>query len=275
MKINNLCISGASISRCPWITWVDFLINALKPKEITNHACKGAGNDYIFNSGMHAVHGKESPFLAVMLTNFDKYDMWVSGEKCQGLKNEKHPPHWIDGTVAVDQGFWCTGSHFPLIKKTYHDEFFDIGHNSSLNIQQALSLSKYCEHYKIPCMILFDSPLLQVSESHINNICKNNSSWSEDLDILQLPTVSPLIKILETIVVDTRGLLGFCIDNNLPWYNKLYGPHPPSSSHLAYYQSVIKPWLEKNFPNLVIHELDPEFSVMSEWMTNKWKKEAF
>lgn len=275
MKIDNFCVSGASISKCPWITWVDFMIKALDPEQIINHTCKGAGNDYIITSGLHAVHQRTSPFLVIMLTNFDKFDMWVSGEKCQTLRNEKHPPTWIDGTPAIDKGFWCTGSHFPLSKKLYQDEFFDLGHNATLNIHQILSLHKYCECYQIPCVILFDSPILQISESRINDIVKKNSTWIEDLNLQQIIMIKPLLSIVEQIVVDTRGLIGFCQDNNLPWHNHRYGPHPPSTSHLAYFQTVIKPWLEKNFPDLVLNDIGPDFEKISEWMTDKWKKMAF
>jgi hypothetical protein len=275
MKINNFCISGASISRCPWITWIDFISEALDVSNITNYSCKGAGNDYILTSGIHAVKDKDFPFLAVMLTNFDKFDMWVANEKCQALKNEKHPPHWIDGTLAVDKGFWCTGSHFPLSKELYKNEFFDLGHNATINMQQILALSKYCEYHQIPGLILFDSPVLTISETQINKICKTSSAWIEDLDLTQVDTTNPLIAIIEDIVVDTRGLIGFCVDNDLPWYNNKYGPHPPSDSHLAYYQTVIKPWLENKFPGLLLKDISSEFVKLSLWMTKKWKNQSF
>jgi len=122
-----LCISGASISRCPWLTWVDLLKMCLHPQSVIDHSCKGAGNQFIIRSAIHALQRKsQQKFLAVMLTNFDKYDMWVRDEKCIGLQAEKHPPHWIDGSLAINKGYWCTGSHFPLIKDQYKEHFFDL-----------------------------------------------------------------------------------------------------------------------------------------------------
>jgi hypothetical protein len=103
--ITNLCISGASISRCPWITWVDCLIELLDPVSVTNYSCKGAGNQYITRSAINSVQKTKNPtLLGVMFTNFDKYDMWVQDDVCQKLKGEKHLPRWIDGTPAHVRG---------------------------------------------------------------------------------------------------------------------------------------------------------------------------
>jgi hypothetical protein len=108
------------------LTWVDCFIELFDLDSIVNYSCKGAGNQYITRSAINSLQKTTtSTLLTVMFTNFDKYDMWVQGKECQDLKREKHPPRWIDGSPATTQGFWCTGSHFPLIKETYQNNFFN------------------------------------------------------------------------------------------------------------------------------------------------------
>lgn len=275
MPVHDLCISGASISRCPWLTWVDCLIETLRPVRVTNHSCKGAGNQYIISSALHALHNKpDNKFLAIMLTNFDKYDMWVSGQQCQDLQGEKHPPHWINGQPALDQGFWCTGSHFPLIKQHYQEHFFNIDLSAAQDLNQTLGLIKYCQEFDIPCLVMFDSPAMSYSEQQINRWYRYQEIPTP-LMIKQSLLVQPAWSVLKSHLVDESGLIGFCMDNNLPWYNSVYGPHPPSISHYHYFQQQVLPWIRSHYPWVELQNLDEVFVSMIDRMTDKWQKNAF
>jgi len=273
--ITNLCISGASISRCPWITWVDCLIELLDPVSVTNYSCKGAGNQYITRSAINSVQKTKNPtLLGVMFTNFDKYDMWVQDDVCQKLKGEKHLPRWIDGTPAADQGFWCTGSHFPLVKEIYQDNFFNLELTATQDLTQILGLVKYCSDLNIPTVIMFDSPVFDYTECQLNNWGKKNHI-PELINISQSALVNPMFKSLLPYVVDTQGLIGFCIENNLPWHSDTYGPHPPSIAHFLYFQQKILPWVRSTYPEITIKDLSDTFESMIHLMTDKWKKNAF
>lgn len=273
--IHNLCISGASISKCPWLTWVDCLIESLRPSAVTNHSCKGAGNQFIISSAFHAVNDSVSnKFLAIMLTNFDKYDMWVADNVCQELHGEKHPPQWINGQPAKHEGFWCTGSHFPLKKEIYRENFFNLGLAASQNLTQALGLVKYCQDKNIPVLVLFDSPILKYTESQINDFCQHQKMLhSHNLE--RNPLVAPAWSVLQSYIPDDQGLIGFCLEHDLPWTSELYGPHPPSVSHVKYFQQKVVPWIHKNYPHVKLRDLDIAFIKMTDRMTIKWQKKEF
>lgn len=271
----DLCVSGASISRCPWATWVDFLKDALLPNSVIDHSCKGAGNHYIVRSAIHGLQSQSNRmFLALMLTNFDKYDMWVRDEKCKTLQIEKHPPHWIDGTRATQQGFWCTGSHFPLIKEVYHQNFFDLEISAAQDLTNLLGLIKFCEDKAVPFLIMFDSPVFANTEYQINDWCKKQSPLT-DRGLTESVIVKPLIDALAPYILDKQGLIGFCIDQGLPWYNSKYGPHPPSISHYLYFQEKILPWITDHYPNLKLKPIEKSWLLTAEKMTTRWTKNGF
>jgi hypothetical protein len=273
--IHNLCISGASISKCPWLTWVDCLVESLRPFTVTNHSCKGAGNQFIISSAFHAVNDSDNnKFLAIMLTNFDKYDMWVEDNACQELHGEKHPPHWINGQVAKHEGFWCTGSHFPLKKEIYQKNFFNLGLTASQNLIQTLGLVKYCQDKNIPFIMMFDSPILKYTESQINDFCKHQKILHAH-SLEQNPLVAPAWSVLQSYMLDVQGLIGFCMEHDLPWTSELYGPHPPSISHLKYFQQTVVPWIYKRYPHIELRDLDADFLKMADRMTIKWQKKEF
>ena len=92
MNVSNLGITGASISRCPWLTWVDYLQEDLGHPNTINYAAKGAGNQFILQSASHLGTGVQNSLIAFMLTNFDKHDLWVQGSELDKLRYEKHQP---------------------------------------------------------------------------------------------------------------------------------------------------------------------------------------
>jgi hypothetical protein len=209
-----------------------------------------------------------------MLTNFDKYDMWVRGATCQELQHEKHAPHWIDGTQSSQQGFWCTGSHFPLIKQVYQENFFDIEIAAAQDLTNLLGLVKFCQDREIAFLIMFDSPVFRYSESQINDHCRNQIALT-DIGLTESVMIDPLLHVLSTYILDQSGLIGFCIERDLPWYNSKYGPHPPSLSHYLYFQERILPWISGHYPNLDLARLGPMQLPMAEKMTSKWHKKEF
>lgn len=275
-NIDNLCITGASLSRCPWLTWADFLIESLNPTNIINYATKGAGNSFITRSAIHATENLTgNSVLSVMLTSFDKYDMWVKGDVCASLYNERHRPRWIDGLDATDRGFWCTGSHFPLIKQTYKDHFFDINISACNDLTQLLGLIKFCEDKKIKLIILFDGPILDHTEEQVNQVCSHNAPLDRYLDIRDHALTKSILSVLEPYFIDDQGLIGYCISNDLPWYNRVYGPHPPSISHWKYFNNIIVPRVQSMYPTLSIQPLGEEFVHIVNKMTKRWEQAGF
>jgi hypothetical protein len=271
----NIGICGASISNCPWFTWVDFLREDLNGTAIENFATKGSGNEFIMRSALHlSSKYSDTTIIGIMLTNFDKFDQWVTGDDCERLKKEKHPPRWVDGTMAKDKGYWCTGSHFPGDKEKYKENYKDLSAIASQQLTElagVISIIKNNGHLPI---VMFDSPVLSMSEEQINTY-NYQGIGPTDLKLAESPIIFHLTKYLENKVVDFDGLIGFCIKQNLRWTHPIYGPHPSCSSHLQYYLQKIRPWIKQNYPHVKLHGLSSETKSIAEMMTNQWIQNKF
>ena len=274
MDVVNLGITGASISRCPWLTWVDYLQEDLGYPPLTNYATKGAGNQFILHSASNLGSGTNNSLIAFMLTNFDKHDLWVQDSALDKLRNEKHQPVWVDGTTADKEGYWCTGSHFPGVKKKYKSLYnclLPIASQQLFALLGTITLLKQQGHQVV---VLVDSPILSYTESQINSINSGNNCDS-DIDLASHPMLQYIVPECKKHVVDFRGLIGYCIDNNLDWKHKLYGPHPCSQSHLLYYVNVIKPWIANQYSEITTYGISDSTRTMSERMSKKWKNNEF
>lgn len=237
--INNLVIAGASITNSPWFTWADFLQESTG-LHCQNFSSKGSGNEHIVASLVkHQDKINKNSLVVVMFTNTDKFDWYVEGDKYFELQKEKHQPR----PISQNSGFWCTGSWFPLDKSVYRELFYSHDYFCVKSVQQIMLLTQLCIAKQCKLLILFDSPIWKYSEESINNIGKMNLDPYKNFVKNELPYFDLWKKLLDPSLVnnDKDSLLGFCWNNNLPWYNKRMKGHPPSSSHYAFFKQVVEP----------------------------------
>lgn len=237
--IKKLLIGGASITASPWLTWADFL--EFESRLITiNLSHKGVGNEFIVNSLVrNQQHLGPDCLVVLMLTNIDKWDVFVRDERFDNLKDQKHAPI----AVGPRSGFWCTGSWFPDYKQAYRDLYYDDDYFCCRTIQMIMLARSICQQQGSHLEILYDSDIWNFSEQDINRAISgprpvSRSYLSADLSSMWAGQLNDL-----DLAADKQSLIGFCWNNHLPWSNLKYKGHPPSSSHWQFYRSVIRPRL--------------------------------
>jgi hypothetical protein len=247
MLVNNILVAGASITASPWLTWKDFLeIESNLP--VRNLSVKGIGNEFMVVSILkNSELITPGTLVIVMLTNVDKFDWYVEGNTYCELTQQKHQPI----PISKNSGFWCTGSWFPETKSIFKDKFYSLDYFCSKTIQQILLLQTVCQEKNCTLQILFDSPVWNFTEQDINAIGANKLTIKDaKQDLLKLPLTQIWASQINQDIKNARGLIGYCWDHNLDWYNSHYRGHPPSSSHWEYYSTVVKsalePWIKFN-----------------------------
>jgi len=177
-----------------------------------------------------------------MLTNVDKFDWYVEGQTYHDLAQQKHRPI----AVSEHSGFWCTGSWFPEQKSIYKDNFYSLDYFCSKTIQQILLLQTICQQRGATLHLMFDSPVWNYTEQDLNAIGSKTLSVTQGhKNLLELPLSRIWTDQISTDIRTTRGLIGYCWDHDLEWFNTHYHGHPPSHSHWEYYANVIKPCLSQ------------------------------
>jgi hypothetical protein len=239
----SVIFSGASITNSPWYTWKDFVIERYGIENPIENAYKGIGNEFIVNSTIQKCQEHENPFVIVMLTNIDKWDWYVqdSAECTRINKYEKHTVRNLKGSVSIE-GFWSTGSWFPGAKEYYKQHYYSQDYFAFKTLQNIYCLQQFCKSKKIPCLILFDSPILNCLEQNIitqnltfmpltdNDLCQ---VWKDEIDLSQ---------------IYQPGLIGYCDIRELEWFNHKFKAHPPSISHLEFSKEHVFPTLDRFFP---------------------------
>lgn len=265
--VENLVISGASITDSPWYTWADFLIESTG-LPCQNFSSRGAGNEFIVASLIKNHHKiTKNSLVVVMLTSVDKFDWYVEDYRFQRLQKEKHRPK----PISDHTGFWCTGSWFPEEKAQFKDTFYSYDYFCVKSLQQIVILNSLCHSKQCSLLILFDSPIWQYSEQTILKIAKENldpyqCKYEDDLPYFDLwkPGFDPnIINNFE------HSLIGHCWINKLPWWNALKLHHPPSSSHYKYFDAVIKPALTNIVAMTSLSFLDTKIKKFDQlWISN-------
>jgi len=121
---------------------------------------------------------------------------------------------------------------------------------------------------------MFDSPVFDYTETQINSYCQREISL-KNCGLGESLIVTPLSDCLQSYVLDSQGLIGFCLQNDLPWFNTKYGPHPPSSSHLLYFQEKIIPWIQVYHSDLALASIDTSDLELIVKMTERWTQKKF
>lgn len=243
MKSSKIIFSGASITNSPWYTWKDFVQMRYKLNGSINNAYNGVGNEFIVESTMHRCNMNPGSTALVMLTNFDKWDWFIDDPiLAQSInENEKHPVRDVSGRISLS-GYWSTGSWFPEGKKYFLQHYYNHLYFLKQTLKNLYVLQNFFSTNHIKNHILFDSPILHVAEQDLI------LGGIQKLPISENTMIQSWIQMIDWSNIYQPGLIGFCHDNNLPWYNKKVKAHPPSSSHLFFADKYIFPYLDEFFP---------------------------
>lgn len=266
-RITKILVLGASITDCPWYTWKDFveIETGITVKDLSSCA---VGNEYMLHSlAQNQSELGPNTMVLCMLTNFDKFDWYVSGTRYHDLIKEKRPPK----EISPNSGFWCTGSWFPREKEVYKTLFYSEDYFCTQAIQQILAMQQLCQQFSSKLFLFFDSPIWTLAEQTINNITPETQYQANQLkrDFLSLPLSKAWMPMLNTELknIDGVNLLEFCWQNQLPWLSKRNHFHPPSSSHWAFYNQIIKPKIE-HIVNIKNVDLSKEIKKFDQEWTN-------
>jgi len=238
--IDKIFIFGASNTQSMWWTWKDFL-EIESDIVINDLSRKGVGNTYMINSLIDQSFDENSLIIG-MLTNVDKFDWYVEGEKYHHLCSEKHPPI----AVGPNSGFWCTGSWFPLEKQYYLEHFYNLDYFAAQTVQQICLLKYLAAQRACKLEIYFDSPIWSYTEQDLNQMVISDQNIPSRR-LLDLPLTKKWSKLLDSNEINhyDSSLIGYCWKKKLPWANNFYKGHPPSSSQWQFYQEVVRPRLSK------------------------------
>jgi hypothetical protein len=266
--IKRIVILGASITSSPWYTWKDYV------EVETNLKCydlsaRGVGNEYLAHNLMaNEDLLDEQTLVLCMLTSFDKFDWYVTGQRYIDLQVEKHKPR----SVSASSGFWCTGSWFPLEKDIFKQTFYDEDYFCAKAIQQVLLMQKICQVKNSNLILFFDSPIWTLTEQAINHIKPDNQQTSISAlsrDFLAQPLSSMWKQYIDQSLIDVQdsSLLGYCWKKGLLWYNEGVKCHPPSSSQWSFYQDIVKPSINQYVPTQ-----DVDLTKKIQTFDEKWKE---
>lgn len=246
MSTSKLIISGAStLVDNAWPTWASFVKQKYVIPEVVDLSCKGLGNKAIILRAIAAAHLQTDPYIIVQLTNIDKWDWYIEDASLiNRLNNEKHPI--VSVTKNEAHGFWPTGSHFPLYKEYYEKNYFSL-ENSAFETLLLLQWFMFaCKQNSWKHLILFDSPILSVTESQLNhNQLTKEQCW--DKKLIENSLCQNIFIGLDLDHIYLPGMIGHACLNNTVWYSKKYKNHPGSLVHYWFAIDKIFPILDNFF----------------------------
>ena len=254
-----LIVSGGSVTNGGWDTWKDFVSERYDVTPI-NLAQRGQGNEVIITKAILESRKHNNPLLAVMLTSVDKWDWYVQeSSKLDKLNKEKHPTQPIH--EHDNGGFWCTGSWFPEDKEYYKKYYYSIDYQIIKTCMLINHLQSYCKVNKIPCVMLYDSPIFEYKEQELLQGPKLVGPKLVKKNLINSST-QPFVDMIGNF---DRGLIGYCDENNMPWYNESFKSHPGSLAHYRYCQDIVFPRLD-NFFSVV----NPDLENVANKMDKLW-----
>lgn len=254
--------SGASITNSPWDSWKDFVKFRYGIKNFIDNDYKGVGNEFIVESTIVQCKKNPKALALVMLTNFDKWDWYVDDIDLANKinRNEKHPVRDLQGNISY-KGYWSTGSWFPTYKETYHQNYYSDHYFIKNSLKNLYVLQKFFSDADVKHLILFDSPIFECAEQVLNTgKLVKCTMFQQDEELKQWSSMIDWREIYQP------GLIGFCEENGLDWYNTRYKGHPPSSSHFYFAEKHIFPCLDNILP---IVENDQSWKLSK--MDRLWK----
>lgn len=258
MQGHTVIIAGSSLTTdLAWPTWATWIQQRYNLKNnLVNVSAKGLGNEAITVRAVQAAGSCEKPLLIVQLTSVDKWDWYVEQPGlADAMMAEKHT---IVKLMPQDQfGYWSTGSHFPLWKQHYGQHYFGLQHAMFHSLLMLQWLQMICQQRNWPLYVLFDSPVLSVTESQLNTgLLDPEHCHSQQLIKNSLCQIIGQLIPLDQIY--QPGIIGFACLNQMPWYSVRYKGHPGSLVHFEFARSVLAPVLDQMLePQTDWLELEP------------------
>lgn len=239
-----IIVAGSSITDCQtWPTWSYYMQKVFEWPTIIDTSVKGLGNEHILFRAVDRAQQVDNPFLLVQLTSIDKWDWYVDQpEIVQKLSEQKHPLISVHKDAAG--GFWSTGSHFPLYKEYFRQNYY----SHDYFVWKTLLLLQWfrgiCAKNDWPYYILFDSPIFAVTEEQLN---QGKAEYTTVDAFLQSPLSSTIADLWTFEDIYLPGLIGYAKSKNLPWWSDKFKGHPGSLIHYLFSKDIILPALEKHF----------------------------
>ena len=241
--MRDVIIGGSSVTdEGPWPTWATWLKNRYCDNNFVDTSVKGLGNEAIILRAISKARLFDRPAVIVQLTNVDKWDWYVENtELIDQLSREKHQVTQISAHDTA--GFWSTGSHFPKWKSHYREHYFSLQYQAWHTLQMIHWLQLTCRAQNWDHYIIFDSPLLAVTEQQLNQGLLD----LEDCASCRLAdnTLSQLVfDLIDWSNIYRPGLIGYALCNDLSWFNPRAKGHPGSLVHFNFMQEIIVPAMD-------------------------------
>ena len=261
---HKIILAGSSITEdSPWPTWATWTTKMFGWTNVDNVSVRGLGNEVIILKAIQAAKMATEPvFITIQLTSVDKWDWYVQDPTVvRELSSEKHAICHLD--KHDKSGFWSTGSHFPLRKEYYRENYFSLDWSASRTLQLITWFQIVCKQHGWGNYILFDSPIFSVTESQLNQgILEKQQCYDTVL-------IDNTLCEISTTGLDNNlyypGLVGYCCLNDLPWYTPRFKGHPGSLSHLKFVRDIVSQNLSLYFKQIVsVDELMPEAVKMQQ-----------
>ena len=268
-QVECLIIAGGSITNSPWFTWADHAQQFLQPTRTVNLAIKGCGNKFIALSLINHILQHRPPvgsLVMPMFTMIDKFDQYVDADQVKQLSNEKHPPITLESGYCKpsEAGFWSTGSHFPLAKQLYKENFYNLDWFATDTILNIFSLQQVCTQYGLDFFPVFDSDIWNWTEEDYNKIALGENCPTRNL---LNGSLAQNFKSLISEYTANISLIEYARKNNLPIYNSLNKLHPASDVHWSWFQSHILPHFENKY---VLHKISRSYINKIQKFTKEW-----
>ena len=251
-KNNTIIISGSSITNdSAWPTWATWIKELYGLINVNDLSAKGVGNKTIILRAIRAaLICDKSPLIILQLTSIDKWDWYVENPSIvNSLEKEKHPILFLDAKDAY--GFWCTGSHFPLWKEHYKENYFGLTYQAFETLMMLQWFQGLCKSKNWSYQILFESPILSVTESQLNSgkLSKDDCTSKKVIENVLCDTVP-----IDFDGIYLPGLIGYACLEDLSWFHDRYKSHPGSYVHYLFTKHV----LSKSFDNFFTRQKEIE-----------------
>ena len=242
----NVVLGGSSITDShPWPTWATWISRRYHGNHFFNTSMKGMGNEAIIVKTLQKAQQLENPVIVMQLTNIDKWDWYVEApDLLREIDSERHK------LIAVDQGsgsgYWSTGSHFPLWKQYFGDLYLSLQHQMFHTLQFLHWFQMFCGQQGWQYYILFDSPILSVTEKQLNTGKLDFASChAHARDLTDNALCSLIFDNIDWSSIYIPGLIGYARLTGYQWYAERIKGHPGSLVHYHFTKDIVVPHLDQ------------------------------
>lgn len=258
----NIVISGSSITDDkPWATWATWISRRYGSSNIINTSTKGIGNEVILLKAVQEAKKQPNPLVIVQLTSVDKWDWFVEQQELVNkFINEKHPLLRLQPNDTA--GFWSTGSHFPSWKQHWREHYFSLSYQMYHTLQLLNWFQLTCDQQGWDKYVIFDSPILAVTEEELNQ-GKLERSQCFETKLVKNSLCKVIFDLIDLDRVYQPGLIGYAKLNSHPWLTVLAKSHPGSLVHWLFARDIICPILDQIVePTVELEEFFLEAKMM-------------